>query len=469
MVTGLISPFDVHAASVPGQYDVVDLLASGVFPEGDLSITKSASSYTFTWDVTASSSMAFVYLNIYAPTAPSSVTLNGVSGTRVYSGAFYQYKFSMSRVLSTCTVKVNFTSTVSRTVSIGYAVGAVSGQEVFTTCTMFSRGYSATAWAKTTDNRIPFSGSYGSNITDPPTTGAITNDFVFSFNPSISAADYFTIHLVVPGGHRSGTEAWTVPWSEDPAFYVGTSSGSSPSTVAPLSIISSDEYYDSTTSIASYRGAYHFIYTVDVSGFDLLSYDIFCSIKLIGDKISDTRYGFYFRVLSACVGVNVDDGDSSRGLLPWLGTQFSNIKSAITSLGTTIASQFSSLKTSLSSWFSSLESKIQSAINPTPDKSTTDSQQGVSDDISAMDQFEQDGFGKIENGMSDMQADISTGVKSFLPALSFIRKYTDHVASGISDYLLVFTLPIFVGLFLFICNRLPGVTRFGSSKPKKED
>ncbi len=34
------------AASVPGQYDVVDLLASGVFPEGDLLHTKSATRYS---------------------------------------------------------------------------------------------------------------------------------------------------------------------------------------------------------------------------------------------------------------------------------------------------------------------------------------------------------------------------------------------------------------------------------------
>lgn len=89
MVTGLISPFDVHAASVPGQYDVVDLLASGFFPEGELVQTKAATSYTFNWDVTSSASMAYVYINVYAPTAPSGVTLNGVTGTRVYSGAFY--------------------------------------------------------------------------------------------------------------------------------------------------------------------------------------------------------------------------------------------------------------------------------------------------------------------------------------------------------------------------------------------
>ena len=66
-------------ADTPGQYDVVDLLGSGFFADGEsTSITKSALTYTFTWDVTATSSLAYVYVNIYAPSLPGSVTLNGV-------------------------------------------------------------------------------------------------------------------------------------------------------------------------------------------------------------------------------------------------------------------------------------------------------------------------------------------------------------------------------------------------------
>ena len=41
------------AASVPGQYDVVDLLATGFFPDGELYLLKSASTYTFNWTVTS--------------------------------------------------------------------------------------------------------------------------------------------------------------------------------------------------------------------------------------------------------------------------------------------------------------------------------------------------------------------------------------------------------------------------------
>lgn len=467
MVTGLISPFDVHAASVPGQYDVVDLLASGFFPEGELVLTKAATSYTFNWDVTSSASLAFVYINVYAPTAPSAVTLNGVTGTRVYSGAFYQYRFAMSRVLSSCKVVVMFSSSASRTVSIGYAVGSVSGQSVFTSYRRRSRGYSSATWGSPVTVQIPGGGAFVSAISSDIPSNQRVNDFELIFDCNMAAADYFTVHLLVPAGAGGMVDGWRSAYATPPSFFLGSSFAHT----YPLDIINVDSYYDAATQIGYGRGSWHMVYTVDVSGYKLDSYDVMCDFTLFGVQSPDdpSRYGFHYSCLSTCLGLNVDDGSPWRAFISWLGTQFTSIKSSIASLGNTIASQFSSLKTSLSSWFSSLESKIQSAINPTPNKNTTDSQQGVRDDISAMDQFEQDGFGKIENGMSDMQADISTGVNSFLPALSFIRKYTDHVASGISDYLLVFTLPVFVGLFLFICNRLPGVTRFGSSKPKKED
>lgn len=463
----MISSISVHAASVPGQYDVIDLLATGFFPDGDLSVTKTASLYTFSWEVTAVSSLNYVYINVYSPTAPSSIKLNSVSGTLVYSGAFYQYRFLMNRVLSDCTVTVNFSSSSYRTVSIGYAVGTVSGQAVFDTCTVKSKGVNATSYSVVDDAKIPYKGLYSSTVTSNLTPAQITSKFELVFQSPLASADYATFHLIIPSAASSYPPQVTLyPFFEEPSFFLGVSAAHT----YPLNIISVDSYNDPVRGLGSISSAWHYVVTVDVSGYKLDSLDIVCDFSVFGVKKGDTdSYSFGFELLSSCVGLYPDSGSFFRGFIPWLNTQFSNIKSAIMSLGTTITTQFSQLKTSLSGWFTALGNKIEAAINPTPKQDTTDSQDGVSDGLGAMEQFEQDGFGKIENGMSSMETDISTGVKSFLPALSFIRKYTDHVASGISDYLLVFTLPIFVGLFLFICNRLPGVTRFGSSRPKKED
>ena len=250
------------AASVPGQYDVVDLLASGVFPEGELVATKSATRYSFTWDVTSSSSLAFVYLNIYSPTVPSSVTLNGVTGTRVYSGSFYQYKFSISKVLSTVTVNVNFNSSVSRTVSIGWAVGAVSGQSVFTSFTRRSRGFSASTWSVTTGVQIPGGGSFASTISSDVNANQRVNDFELVFDLDMATADYATVHLLVPAGAGSMEGGWRYAYATEPSFFLG----SSYTHTFPLDIIGFNSYYDSATSIGYGRGSWHLIYTVDISG-----------------------------------------------------------------------------------------------------------------------------------------------------------------------------------------------------------
>ena len=443
---------------------MVDLLATGVFPEGDLAITKSASTYSFTWDVTASSSMAFVYLNIYAPSVPSSVTLNGITGTRVYSGTFYQYKFSVSKVLSTVTVNVNFNSSVSRTVSIGWAVGAVSGQSVFTSFTRRSRGFSASTWSVTTGVQIPGGGAFASTISSDVGANQRVNDFELVFDLDMATADYATVHLLVPAGAGSMEGGWRYAYATEPSFFLG----SSYTHTFPLDIINFNSYYDSATSIGYGRGSWHLVYTVDVSGYKLDTYDLICCFSLLGVLKSGTTntYGFHFNCLSACLGINVDGGDSSRGLLPWLNTQFSNIKSAITSLGTTISSQFSSLKSSLGSWFSSLENKIQAAVNPPKTDAEKEAQSNVESQIGMMDEFEEQQFSEIQNGTSQLQTDIADGVNSFVPALAFIGKYTTAIGNGIKDYIIVFMLPIYLGIFFFVCNRVSGVTHVSLWKRK---
>lgn len=465
LVLVLTCAVPASAASVPGQYDVVDLLATGFFPDGDLVDTRAATSYTFSWDVTSSSSIAYVYLNVYAPTAPSSVSLNGVSGTRVYSGAFYQYKFSMSRVLSSCSVIVRFSTSVSRTVSIGYCVGTISGQEVFTEFNMRSRGYNSASFGSvTSDISIPYTGSFVSTITESLPTSQITNDFELQFQPVLSAADYATIHLLVPGGQSPSEDGFRTPWAIDPAFFLGPGW----THTYPLSVISFDSFYDSTTTVGIGRGCWHYVYTVDVSGYDLSSYNITCALSVIGVPKSSapTQYQFKFSVLSSCVGLNPDSGSPFRAFTAWLNTQLSNIKSAVSTLGTTIVSQFSSLKTSLSGWFSSLESKIQAVVNPPKSQEQQEAQDNVDQQVSDMEQFEQSQFGEIQNGTSQLQTDVSAGVNSFVPALAFIGKYVSAVGAGIQDYIVVFMMPIYLGIFFFICNRASGVTHISVFRRK---
>lgn len=453
--------FSVSAASVPGQYDVVDLLSTGFFPNGEPKLTKSASSYSFDWEVTSSCSFNYVYMNIYSQDTPSSVKLNGVSGTLVYTGAFYQYKFLMNRRMNSCNVVVAFSSVASRTVSVGYAVGTVSGQAVLSSFILRSKGVNATSFSVSTQS-IPFKGTYASVVSNPDLNiSQITSKFELTFKSPLASADYVTIHLIVPTMASSYPILTHDAFFEEPSLFLGANSEHT----YPLNIISVSSYEDPVRGL-SLSSAWHYIVTADVSGYKLDTLDLDVDFSIYGLKNGDTnKYSFGLEVLSCCFGLNPDPGDSDRGFIPWLNARFSDIRSAISSLSTNVSSQFSSLRTSLSSWFSSVGTwistvgdRIVNAINPSKTPDQQDSQNNVDNQVDSINNFEEQRFLEIDNGSSRLQEDISSGVNSFVPALAFIGHYTTAIGEGIKDYIVVFILPIYIGIFFFVCNRLSGNT-----------
>lgn len=447
----------VSAASIPGQYDVVDLLATAFSATDDFQQTKASTLYSFSWDVSVSSSLRFVYMNIYSPTAPSSVSLNGITGSLVYSGSFYQYKFSISKVLSNCSVQVRFSSSMSRTVSIGYCIGTVSGQDVFSGFDIRSRGYNSSSFGAVASVTIPYTGNFVSTISGDLSTSQVVNDFELRFDPSVSAADYATFHLLVPGGQAPSEDGFRVPWAIDPGFFLGTGW----SHTYPLSVISIDSFYDATTTVGIGRGCWHYVYTVDVSGYDLSSSFLFCTLSVIGvpSSSSPSQYQFKFSVLSSCVGLNVESGGFWHSFTSWLNTQLTNIKSAITSLGTTIANQFTSLKSSLSTWFTNLQNTIKDALNPPGETVPSDE---FSEAAGGIDNFEQSQMDSIDSNMSEVSSSVSlSGIGS---ALAFVQRYTNGVFSGLGDAALLFTFPLFLGIFFYLCSRVPNNTHHKGGK-----
>ena len=249
---------------------------------------------------------------------------------------------------------------------------------------------------------------------------------------------------------------------EEPSFFLGPNSEH----VYPLHVISVDSYEDPPRGLGG-STAWHYIATVDVSGYKLDTLDLDVDFSIFGVRKGDTdTYLFGIEVLSSCFGVYVDQGDSNRGFIPWLNNRFEDIKSWFNTLGSTISTQFSSLKTSLSGWFSSLESKIQAVVNPPKSQDQQEAQDNVDQQVSDMEQFEQSQFGEIQNGTSQLQTDVSAGVNSFVPALAFIGKYVSAVGAGIQDYIVVFMMPIYLGIFFFICNRASGVTHISVFRRK---
>lgn len=438
------------AATIPGQYDVVDLLESGFFDEDESTvITASSKTYSFRWDVTSSSSLYYVYVNIYAPERPIGVTLNGKTGILSYEGAFYQYRFSVSKVLSNVEFVVKYRTAVRRTVSIGYCVGTVSGQAIFESFDLKSKGYQVDQdWNLTENLSIPYLGRFfSSSVPSDLAYYFVVNQFELQFDFPISSADYATIHLVVPSGAGDiHDNSGRFPWATPPAFYLGKAG----SHTYPLDIINVESWNDGTDTMGGmWRSCWHYVYTVDVSGYRLDQYQLYVPFTIYGvqDASNSSYYRFYFDVRTCCVGLNADDGGWWRNFTGWLSGLFGN-------LGTQINNEFVDLKNRLSGWFSNLEAAIGNAINP-PDAESVPVDE-FSDAAGTIDDFEGSQMDSVDANIGSVQSSVS--VSGIAQSLSFVQRYANGVFSGLGDVALLFTFPLFLGIFFYLCSRVSNNT-----------
>lgn len=99
------------------------------------------------------------------------------------------------------------------------------------------------------------------------------------------------------------------------------------------------------------------------------------------------------------------------------------------------------------------------AVDPEVPEEVQNAQDNADAAIDSASQWEQDQYNQINSGSSSTGQVVSGGIASFGNALAFVQTYTTNIANGVDDYLIVFTLPIFVGIFLYVCSRVPGITR----------
>lgn len=65
----------------------------------------------------------------------------------------------------------------------------------------------------------------------------------------------------------------------------------------------------------------------------------------------------------------------------------------------------------------------------------------------------------VKDDLDGITDSIMSSVVSFAPALAFVSTYTTNIASGIQGYLIVFLLPLFIGLLFFVLSKVAGSTR----------
>lgn len=93
-----------------------------------------------------------------------------------------------------------------------------------------------------------------------------------------------------------------------------------------------------------------------------------------------------------------------------------------------------------------------------PVEELEDSSESISQGVADIGSFEESQQTTLNTGFSTIQSNISFA--NFNSALGFVQKYVNMTFNGISKYTIVFALPLFLGLFFYLCSRIPGVTRW---------
>lgn len=173
-------------------------------------------------------------------------------------------------------------------------------------------------------------------------------------------------------------------------------------------------------------------------------------------------------------------GAGFTNISTWISNQTTTLKTALdagfTNLDTWIKNQTGFIQTSLvyvretiqlgfdrvGNWFKEYFGvKDQDAIDDLSQGAGSISQGAA--DIHDFEQSQQD---TLNTGFATIQSAIT--FTSFANALVFVQRYANMTVSGISKYTIVFTLPLFLGLFFYLCSRVPGVTRWKSRPPKSK-
>ena len=129
---------------------------------------------------------------------------------------------------------------------------------------------------------------------------------------------------------------------------------------------------------------------------------------------------------------------------------------------------FSSLKSWLADGFNSIvnQLKLLTGSGSEGDELSEDSAQ-ISSGLEHIDDFEHSQQALLDNNFQAIQNTVS--LTRFTAALAFVQRYTNMVFNGFSDYTIVYTLPVFLGLFFYLCSRVPGLTRWKSNSSKERD
>lgn len=162
----------------------------------------------------------------------------------------------------------------------------------------------------------------------------------------------------------------------------------------------------------------------------------------------------------------IESTKNFSNLHTWIQTHTSSIISKINDFYSNLYSRLTELFLYVDSWIEIQTDAIVSAIvgDPSDSEDLDDGADRIKDDIDDIGQFEQNQQAVLDKNFDTIQDSVS--IAGFAAALAFVQSYTNLIFVGVGDYIIVFLLPLFLGLFFYICSRVPGATRWRSRPPK---
>lgn len=184
---------------------------------------------------------------------------------------------------------------------------------------------------------------------------------------------------------------------------------------------------DWNSSVVTYGGAVLYTITIDLRGIDRNTAG---NLNCYFTCVANPGIGYAFNVQN--VSGSIETADTTE--ITWW-TRFTNFMNDL------------------------FGSKDSGALDDL--ESSSDS---ISDNASQIHDFEQSQQAVLDNNFAQIQGAIT--FTNFATALVFVQKYTNMTFNGISQYAIIFTLPLFLGLFFYLCSRIPGITRWKSAPPR---
>ena len=148
---------------------------------------------------------------------------------------------------------------------------------------------------------------------------------------------------------------------------------------------------------------------------------------------------------------------------------FDSLHSWITDQTVSIGNYLNSLRNSVNQGFTNVGSWFEQyfgAKDPDAVDDLGENSDSISQDASDIHNFEQTQQVVLDTNFSTIQNAVT--FTNFAAALVFVQKYTNMTFNGISKYAIIFTLPLFLGLFFYLCSRIPGITRWKTPPPRSK-